>query len=42
MALACQCLRAGLERDCNSGYGLVAYLVTPRGIRRTVVRGRMD
>lgn len=40
--LACQCLRAGLERDCASGYGLVAYLVTPHGIRRTVVQGRMD
>ena len=40
--LACQCLRAGLERDCASGYGLVAYLVTPEGIRRTVVQGRMD
>lgn len=40
--LACQCLRAGLERDCASGYGLLAYLITPHGIRRTVVQGRMD
>lgn len=40
--LACQCLRAGLERDCASGYGLVAYLVTREGVRRTVVQGRMD
>jgi len=40
--LACRCLRAGLERDCASGYGLVAYLVTKQGVARTRLQGRMD
>ncbi|TFJ83959.1 hypothetical protein NSK_005054 [Nannochloropsis salina CCMP1776] len=42
LQLACRCLRAGLERDCVSGYGLVAYLITPEGMARTCVQGRMD
>ncbi|KAM3577118.1 hypothetical protein VYU27_001036 [Nannochloropsis oceanica] len=42
MELACRCLRAGLERDCVSGYGIVVYLVTKQGVARTRLQGRMD
>ena len=37
-----QCMRAGLDRNCQSGYGLTIYLLNEEGIATAEVKGRMD
>ncbi len=37
-----QCLLAGVDRDCLSGWGGVVHVLTPSGVKTKHLKGRMD
>lgn len=37
-----QCMLSSCDRDCLSGYGATVLLVTPEGVTKRIIRGRMD
>ena len=37
-----QCLMAGIDRDCLSGWGGVVHILTPAGVTTKLLKTRMD
>lgn len=37
-----QCLLAGVNRDCLSGWGAVVHIITKDGVQTSTLKGRMD
>ena len=37
-----QCLLSGVDRDCLAGWGCTVYVLTPEGVTKRHLKGRMD